>query len=122
LQNPDRFEAAYLRHEHVDDRQVESGGAEGLEITGIATGNDNPETALPESRGQCKTPGRVAVDDEYAPHERRPGDGPGDVWRAAPALPLHDGLPERDRKNPTLDRPRHRATRGDCGIRANLTV
>ena len=80
VKDPDRFEAAHMRHEHVDQHDVEIAGLECAHSRFTTVGNGDLETLARQTDLDGNAYRRVVIDHENARHDdsfflgRRLGD------------------------------------------------
>jgi len=69
MEDPDRLEAMHLRHEDVDDQQIEGEALQRLEPGLGAVGSDDVITVPPQHNSDRLAHRWIVVDDENARHE-----------------------------------------------------
>jgi hypothetical protein len=65
---PDRFEAAHIGHEDIDDHQIERRIVESDETVGAAIGDGDPKTIPLEPSANGEANMRIVVDNQNASH------------------------------------------------------
>jgi hypothetical protein len=68
MEHSNRFKATHMRHENINDHQIESRTVEGVEASNAITSNDNLKAMAFEPEPDCLGNKRIVVNNENAWH------------------------------------------------------